>query len=705
MTFKVEFDDDVAVEWATTGDGATATRNPDYTPSIYVDAPDTHLSSLAATLEDDPKVVDVGHERWFASLRDDERTRVLRVDLERAREVRTLAREVRHRHEMDDHAPGTFRLYNVDLSPQFRYCLATGTDPVPDGDLATLSVRAGEKPLADGDVSTLELGGDAVSGAEDVVLETLDSRLRRVDPDVLVLSDAALVPLLFEKAGTYGHDDFRLGREPGYTRLAGANTFESYGQVGHSPARYDVPGRVVVDESNSFLWSETTLEGLLDLVDHSGKPLQETAWASIGNVLTAVQIREAIERDVLVPWNKWEPEQFKDVRTLHAADRGGFTFAPDVGVHDDVVEIDFSSLYPRIMVTRNISPDTVRCDCHADREDVPGLGYAVCDDRGFLADVLEPLLDHRASLKERRRRTDDPDRAATLRKRSNAFKWILVSCFGYQGYRNSKFGRIEAHEAINAVARDVLLETKAICERHGWEVKHGIVDSLWVAPRDPDPAPIEAVTDAATEAVGIPLEFQLEYDWVAFVPRRDSSAGALTKYFGTVAGEDDYKVRGIEARQRSTPPFVADAQLELVEALDATRDPAELCTRLQSRVATLRDGDVDVDDLLVRTRVSKPLSEYSQRNHTVAALRRAREHDVSYSPGEDVRSVVVDDDARTADRVRLHFEDVDDYDAEYYVTLLVRAAESVCSPLGWDRSDVRRELADRVDATLDSFAR
>ena len=97
-----------------------------------------------------------------------------------------------------------------------------------------------------------------------------------------------------------------------------------YGRVGHSPARYNVPGRAIIDESNTFFYGETNLDGVLDLVSRSKKPVQELAWASIGNVLTAIQICEAYDRDVLVPWNSWRHEFDKSMGTLHGADRGGF---------------------------------------------------------------------------------------------------------------------------------------------------------------------------------------------------------------------------------------------------------------------------------------------------------------------------------------------------------------------------------------------
>ena len=709
MVFKIDVDGDEIREWHKTADGAAVQRRTDYAPEIYVCAPDGPLSRLESTLADDPKVVATDRVERYRTLHADERSTALRVRLERVDETRTLATEIRRLHERGTYPPGSFELYNVDFSPQFRYCLETGTSPVPDRGLSLFELDVGETALAARDVTELGVDGEVVAGDEAEVVRTVRDAVADADPDVLLLRTAEIVPLLYEKADAHGVDDFDLGRLPGWSRLAGESTFESYGRVGHSPARYDVPGRAILDRSNSFLWSQSNLAGLLYLVERSWKPVQETGWASIGNVLTAIQIREAVARDVLVPWNKWEPEVWKDVRTLHAADRGGFTFEPQVGLHEDVHEVDFSSLYPNIICRENISPDTILCDCHADREDVPGLGYNVCDRRGFLPDVLQPLLSDRAGMKRRLAALDagadpdDPDEAADLRATSNAIKWILVSCFGYQGYRNSKFGRIECHEAINAVARDILLTAKERFEAGGWEVVHGIVDSLWVRPRGPSPdATLETLVARVTAEVGITLDVEARYDWVCFVPKRGSRSGALTKYFGKKA-DGGYKYRGIERRQRSTPTYVTEAQGALIEALDRHREPAAVCDVATRFVSELRSGRVDPADLVIRNRVSKPPSEYAQRTKAVEAMRRYGELGVPKAPGQDVRYVVVDDDPDARERVRLYFEDVDGYDPGFYVELLLRATESVVSPLGWDRADIDRYLRRGRDIGLSAF--
>lgn len=706
MVFKLEFRREGVVKWSLTPDGVQRSVDAEYRPTLYISGPSEEFPSLSGRLTELEPIHAVRITEQFTSLRETDQSEVLAIDLDVAADPRHVAGRVRSTILRDIGAPGQYQLFNVDIAPQFRYCLERGLDPSPTRPVSTTVLKLDEQHLAHEDVTELTVDGDEVPDDEVAALQFVGDTIREADPDAIVVSHGELVPLLIERARAIGDEvDLQLGREAGYERLARQSTYDSYGRVGNSPARYDVPGRVIIDISNSFLWSESGLEGLIDLVEKSHKPLQELGWASIGNVFTSIQIRHAFDREVLVPWRSWETESFKDFSTLHAADRGGFTISPEVGLHEDVYEVDFSSLYPNIMVEHNISPDSILCDCHSDREDIPELGYNVCDEEGFLTDVLEPLLADREAIKQEIREADPEEDISGLKARSGAIKWILVSCFGYQGFKNAKFGRIECHEAINAVARDVLLNAKTTFEDHGWAVVHAIVDSVWVTPRDDvdEVTPVGDVIEMVSEDAGITLDFEDHYEWVSFVPRRDSKAGALTKYFGKVADREEFKVRGIETRQRSTPAFISTAQEEMLECLDSTRDPQSVIDKADLFIDRLEDGDVEPAQLVETVRASKPLSEYTQSTLTVAALERYESHDVTKHPGEDVRYIVVDDDAAGQERVRLPFENVDAVDVGYYENLLERAVESVVSPLGWTREDIRQYRADVVDRQLTSY--
>ena len=727
-----EYADGNVTEWRLTAESAERIVRDDYTPTLYVgdavgdlygrhggqtpspparDGLSDALADVRSFLAGQQAVERLRVERHRQTFRTPERP-VLRVDASGDSAIQRIAKRVQQYGE-----PNTYTCYNVDLTRQFRYCLETDTPAGPDRSvrpLRTLSLELASHRIDTDGLTDLTVDGEQAGTTPDTVVKTVAEVVNEQDPDVLIVSTSEVVQLLFEAAETAGVD-FRLGRDDGYTKLAGSSTYTSYGSAGHSPARYAVPGRVIIDESNTFFYHETGLAGCLDLVERSGLPLQELGWASIGRVLTAIQIREARVRDVLVPWRAWRPEFFKTASTLDAADRGGTTFAPDVGVHDDVHELDFASLYPNIIRTRNISPETVRCGCCCN-DAVPGLDYTICETDGYLPDVLGPLIDARSDIKRQLRETEDDRERERLEAASAAIKWILVSCFGYQGFSNAKFGRIECHEAINAFAREILLDAKTALEDAGWRVVHGIVDSIWVTPvADRDQRSLETVATEISSEVGIELEYECAFEWVAFCPLRDGQSGALTRYFGKRRNEelpesetelgDAIKMRGIEGRQRSTCSWVKEVQTDALRVFDATRDPEVVCDVLDRRISELRGGDVASNALVVDNRISKELAEYDAETLTVAALKRVQRNGTGLSPGQTVRYVVVDTNGYSANRVRLWFESICRYDVNWYEQRAVRAVESVLSVVGWNEAAIRDYLQGSRDTTLTGFGK
>ncbi len=120
----------------------------------------------------------------------------------------------------------------------------------------------------------ISIGSETVRGDTAALLATVQEVLVNIDPDILVVSTSEIIPTLYEMADRVDAD-FSLSRWPGvdYQQLASQSTYASYGQVGHSPARYNVPGRAIIDQSNTFFFGETNLEDVLGLVEQSRKPI------------------------------------------------------------------------------------------------------------------------------------------------------------------------------------------------------------------------------------------------------------------------------------------------------------------------------------------------------------------------------------------------------------------------------------------------
>ena len=635
---------------------------------------------------------------------------------------------------------------------------------------------------------------------KDLILDTLDW-IAREDPDVLVTQGGDQDLRMFaSRAVVHGLGELTFSRERGIDPLYKAakykpkgTSFMSYG--GHfykDHGYYLYGGRHHIDLRNSFTWKDGGFAGVVELARLSCIDAQRCARTSIGTNLTGMQIRQALTWNILIPSRKADVERFRSGETLVRGDRGGFIFSPRVGLHFNVASIDFSSMFPNIMVKHNISPETINCLCCADGsgKPIPGTDWHTCQKRkGLVPLVLKTVLDKRLFYKQFRKTNKSYDQ---LQK---TLKWILVTCFdpntlvpfyenkklkiisigefvetnidkntnikkisvigldpelklilnpikrliklpspqtmfhiqletnreltvtgehicyilvhnslqeveakdvrigdiipalstilthktriedldsseikylkvvnisklpanseyvyclevtnklpgffagtggifthncfGYQGYRNARFGRIEAHEAINAYARQSLLVAGEILQKYNFEVVAGIVDSLWGKYSDERPIDsglIEQICKEIEEATDLPISNDGTFRWIVFLPRRhEPEVGVLNRYYG--AFEDgSFKVRGIELRRRDTCPFIFSAQDEALQVLGLATTKEEFYHLLTTDFWSVHDKyealllsrQVPVEQLFIKKVIAKEPSQYVQAVH------------------------------------------------------------------------------------------
>ena len=554
----------------------------------------------------------------------------------------------------------------------------------------------------------------------------------------------------------------RLARKSGTTVSLGRNNTVlyakskervvfSYGRTLRKNAYHPLQGRLHIDISSSFIVREGGLVGLFELARHSGQSAQDISRLSPGSVISAIQMRTAIEDGILVPWKKNRPEDTKTAWDLLHADRGGLYLDSKPGVYANVIELDFASLFPSIIATRNISPETLNCACCIskkkvfEKEDfasdrgfiplqidearsefrkrnarrglsanlfpqtsevalqIPGLTTHSCaNQHGFLGRVVAPLIERRQLLKDQRKKKGD-----VFDQQQNALKWLLVTCFGYTGYKNARFGRIEAHEAICAWARDILLETIDMAQEMGYDVLHAIVDCVWIIDRlgrsdEQRIADAHKLAERVTGIIGIPLEYEDDYSVIAFLPSRVTNAGTLTKYWAH--GDKGFKIRGIEERQHSTCKWIAKVQRQALKEIMDEHKRGEIpelerqykaIKLLKSEITKLELGQIDLNDLVVKRRISKPLNQFKVASLAYCAMLRNHMNGNTCNPGSKVKFVVVNDGAKV-DHERVILDEEIGFeqnkhkrgDFNYYRTLAIRAIWSVLAPFGWDEEEI-----------------
>jgi DNA polymerase elongation subunit (family B) len=483
--------------------------------------------------------------------------------------------------------------------------------------------------------------------------------------------------------------------ERGIVRRARERSYFSYGRVVFRAAAHTLSGRWHIDARNSFLFGETGLPGLVELSRLSGIPLQRLARSSPGTAISAMQVAAALARGILVPYKKREPEGFKTGAGLITTDKGGLTYLPRPGLHENVGELDFASMYPSLMDRYNISPETINCLCCRPGLPVPEIGFHTCARRrGLIPAVLSPVLAKRRLLKERQKAAGSAEERDLFRKRQTALKWILVVCFGFLGYKNARFGRIEAHEAVTAWGREKLLCAKEIAEREGFFFLHGLTDAVWVARDGATDEEYRRLAEIITDETGMPIALEGVYRWLAFLPsKRNRSVAVPNRFVGAFAG-GEVKARGIAMRRSDAPPFVASLQRRLLAAMAEAEDLPALRAMLpvlretvESAAAELREGRVPPEELAVARRLSKAPERYVARTAAAEVTRELCGRGVTLRAGSKIRYLLTDEGGRARGsggqrgRAMGFLDGSEAPDTGLYEAMLREAAEEVLGPL------------------------
>ncbi|MEM2973046.1 MAG: DNA polymerase domain-containing protein [Candidatus Caldarchaeum sp.] len=526
----------------------------------------------------------------------------------------------------------------------------------------------------------LRVDGEEVvlDGCEADVLQQLQLLLDDMDVDLLITrgGDRFLVKYLHRRAGENGLQ-LRLGREGDTpTSLRGFSYF-SYGKTYHRFAGQKLRGRLHIDAENSMLYAETGLEGVLETARTVRAPVQDAARYTIGQCMTSLQYRQAYLNNLLISVEAGRP-YCSTAAELVVADRGGWVLDHSPGVYWNVGELDFHSLYPTLMLKNNISGETVNCGC-CRGSDIPELGYHVCRKwRGVVPLAVETPLRKRMEYKRLYAETG----LKTYKARADALKWILVTSFGYLGYKKAKFGSREAHMAVCALARETLLRSVKTAEEQGFRVLHGIVDCLWVWRRGASEDDYRRLGKELERRLGLPLEYEGTYRWIAFLPSRMHEGRPVnSRYFGVYA-DGRLKVRGVELRRRDTPLIVKQMQEEMLEKLaqagshESLQMKAEECLETYRKyVRMVYSGSVEPEQLAIARSLGASPGSYARRLRHVSAAKMLERRGVEIQPGQVVEYVV-----RRGGGAPLQLLEDRGYDEEHYAAVLRRGMETLLLP-------------------------
>src|SRR5467141_1073531 len=723
------------VVWLKKPDGKCVRLTDKWKPRIHVGGDYRELIDLACkSYIEDSIFVDK-----FERAGDIGKSRVLEVVVENEEEAARLARRIQR-----ESSYSNFRLYDVDVpSPQIylyqkdlfplalveaeekdekiEWTLRDSRETI-DYKLPPLrKITLEAKTRKNKRIRTFEDELDSVSitdreetlildsGNEEEKLLSLVETFKEMDPDIVITEggDSFIFPYLARRAHKNGMlNRLVLGRDPSPLRVyeVQGHSYFSYGKILYRETAARLLGRLHVDDHNAFISADCGLEGLFEISRTCIIPIQRASRATIGTNMTSLQLDHAVKQDVLIPWNKNQPEEWKDGNELVVADRGGFIYEPEYGIHDHIGELDFTSLYPKIMWQKNLSGETVKCSCCPDSTNrVPELDYNICQRwTGIVPLSLEILLKKRAIYKTRKKEANTETARSLYDQRQSALKWILVCSFGYLGFKNARFGKIDAHIATCAFSRKILKQAVAIAEAHGFQLVHGIVDSMWLRKPSATAEEYEELCSEISRELNLPISFEGIYKWVVFLNSKiDPRVPVLNRYYGSFQ-DGILKVRGIDLRRHDTPGIVRQCQEEMLQVFSKANNSSEFkllipkALKVLERYAILlRKRKVPLEDLVIEKNLSKDPGEYTHKVPQAIAARHLVKEGGTVHAGQRVNYILTHDWAGVPEKLALPPELADEntvYDSERYIDLLCSSATNLLLPMGYTTKSLRSML-------------
>lgn len=389
--------------------------------------------------------------------------------------------------------------------------------------------------------------------------------------------------------------------------------------------------------------------------------------------------------------------------------RGGLVVEPTLGIHFNVIVVDFASLYPSIIKVHNLSYETVNCT-HTSCKNNPTQHIAetshwICKEkRGITSLLIGSLRDLRVNYYK----FLSKDSALSVEERqlynvvSQAIKVILNASYGVMGAEIFPLYCLPVADATAAIGRTTTMKTIEKCKETGIEVIYGDTDSLFL--RNPSPKSVEELSSWARTNLGVDLEIDKHYRYIVFSELKKNYLGVLSD--GTV------DVKGLTGKKSHTPPFIRNAFYMILTILSRVNSEEDFETAkesikniIQENARKLELREISQEDLSFNVMVNKSPSKYGKKSVNISAAGRpldGKERDsmaaykglpqhikaaklLAYG-GKEVRAgdIISYVKTKTADGVKpVGYARPEEIDTEKYLETMESTFDQVLSSLGF----------------------
>ena len=425
--------------------------------------------------------------------------------------------------------------------------------------------------------------------------------------------------------------------------------------------------------------AQATLDFTIQLASLVGLPLDQVGAAAVGFRVENFMIRHAHRLNELIP---------KRVERPYFPYAGAIVLEPKAGIHENVVVLDFKSMYPNLMINKNISPDTY---CPPGEPDPPsGVNVAPevghrfrKDPPGFYKQILSYLIEARATIKDEMEglqpRSFD---YRILDARQKAIKVIANACYGYAGWIGARWYSKPVAEATTAWGRDAILQAMRIVKKLNLQLIYGDTDSLFVVN---DRRKVEALCSFIEEELDLEARPNRIYSRVLFTE-------AKKRYAGLVA-DGRLEVVGLEVVRGDWTEVAKDVQEKVLDTILREISPEKAVRLVKKYIEELQGGSIPYSKLIIWKTLTKKIDEYEMRAPHVEVAKTLKEHGLELTLGDKVGYVITEGEGKLWERAKPYFlSSYEEVDIDYYVNnQVIPAALRILALFGVREDDLRPE--------------
>jgi len=405
------------------------------------------------------------------------------------------------------------------------------------------------------------------------------------------------------------------------------------------------------------------LDFAMQLASLTSLPLDHVMTAAVGFRVEWFLIKIAYKIGELFP---------KRIEQQYQPYAGGLVLSPKPGLHENIAVLDFKSMYPNIMITYNISPDTYV----SPEEPEPASGVYIAPEvghkfrkapPGFYKEALTYLINIRGRIRQEMKTLNSKTiEYQVLDARQKAVKIITNAAYGYAGWVGARWYIKPVAEAASAWGRHVILTASKMAEKAEITVVYGDTDSLFL---NFEKKKVQKLEEEIKRDLRLDVEIGEVYKRIFFTEAKKRYAG--------LRQDGSLDIVGLEVIRGDWAEVAKKVQEHVLEIILNESSPKRATEYVRSEIADLKNRKVPLRDLIIWKTLTRPPEDYAIKAPHVEAAKMLKEKGWRLTGGDKVGYVILAGKGRFYNRVKPYvFAKPEEIDIEYYINNQVLPAAS-----------------------------